>query len=292
MGRRWDKVGILAGGGKLPVALAEACVASGAPYHVIRLAGYAEEELELHPGDTCGLAEVGKIIRCLKAAECDAVVFVGLVSRPNFAALRPDWRGAALLPKVVKAARRGDGALLDALVSTFDAEGFLVLGAEEVAAPLRAGAGALGAHGPGPRDFADIRKAAAVVAALGPFDVGQGAVVRNGYVLAVEAAEGTDAMLERCAALPEGQRGFEPGERPGRCGVLLKQPKPGQELRVDLPTIGVRTVELAAEAGLAGLAVAADAALILEREAMVAAADDAGLFVYGYRREELRAPRD
>ncbi len=285
--RRWQKVGIVAGGGALPLTLARSCMAQGAAFHVIRLAGYADEALNDFPGDDCGLAEVGKILRILKATECDAVVMAGQVRRPNFAGLRPDWRGAALLPKVVKAARQGDGALLDILVETFDAEGFIVIGVEEVVSALHAPKGAMGNVSPTDIDLADIKKAAALVEAIGPFDVGQGAIVRNGFVLAVEAAEGTDAMLERVAALPQELKGFDPGDEAPRRGVLVKRPKPTQERRVDLPTIGVRTIELADQAGLAGVAVEADGALVVDRDGVIAAADAAGLFVYGFSPGEV-----
>ena len=288
MTQRWTKLGIIAGGGQLPVQLAQRCQERDDGYHVIRLLGYADQILDDHPGDTCGLAEVGKIIRSLKAAACDAIVMAGLVHRPNFATLRPDWRGAALMPKAVMAARKGDGALLDLLVETFAAEGFFVVGAEEVAGNLRAPLGPLGAISPDEDALSDIRKAAQLVEALGPFDVGQGAVVRNGLVLAVEAAEGTDQMLLRCTNLPEDVKGYEPGQDHGPRGVLLKRPKPGQELRVDLPTIGVRTIKRAAEAGLAGVAVAADAALIIDRDDVVTIADELGLFVYGASDRELK----
>ena len=285
--RRWEKLAILAGGGALPLRLAEACEARGAPFTVVRLAGYADDGLARFGGPECGIAEVGKAVRLLREAGCDALVMAGTVRRPNLARLTPDWRGAALLPKIVAAARRGDGALLDVLVETFEAEGFIVVGADEVSGALTAGPGPLGAVAPTDADRADIAKAAALVGALGPFDVGQGAVVRAGLVLAIEAAEGTDAMLDRCASLPPEVRGHEPGEAPARRGVLLKRPKPGQELRVDLPTIGAETVRRAAAADLAGIAIEADVALVLDRDAVIRAADEAGLFVYGFTGADL-----
>lgn len=287
MERRWRKVGIIAGGGNLPLRLAETCQRDGAEFHLLRLTGYADESLSSFPGDDCGIAEVGKAIRLLREANCDAVVMAGLVRRPNFATLKPDWRGAALLPKVVSAARKGDGALLDVLVETFGAEGFAVVGVEEVAGSLHASAGALGQLSPSAQDMEDMRKAAQVIAALGPFDVGQGAVLRNGLVLAIEAAEGTDVMLQRCIELPDDVKGFEPGEEDGRRGVILKCPKPHQELRVDLPTIGTRTIKLASEAGLAGVAVKAGAALIVDAESVAQKADELGIFVYGFTDGEL-----
>ncbi|MCI5048657.1 MAG: UDP-2,3-diacylglucosamine diphosphatase LpxI [Aquisalinus sp.] len=286
--QRWTRLGIIAGGGQLPVKLAQTCRAAGKPYYIIRLKSYADDTLSDFGGEECGIAELGKIIRVLKKEECDAIVMAGLVPRPNFSALKPDWRGAALLPKALSAARKGDGAILNVLVDTFETEGFLVIGAEEVAEDLLAPVGHLGKVEPTQDDFLDMRKAADVIRALGPFDIGQGAVVRNGFVLAIEAAEGTDQMLRRCSDLPADMKGFEPDEKQARKGVLLKRPKPGQELRVDLPTIGVETVNGAAAADLAGIAVEADAALVMDREALTKLADEYGLFIYGFQDSDFK----
>lgn len=280
---RWRKLGIIAGGGPLPAELAQFCLNAGKPFHIIRLSGFADEHVARFPGEDCGIAEAGKLIRLLKDHDCDSVVLAGLVSRPDFSKLKPDWRGAALLPKVIEAARRGDGAMLGVLVQTLEAEGFIVVGAEEVHGGLVAGAGVLGAIAPNEAHHADICKAAAVVRALGSFDIGQGAIVAAGHVLAVEAAEGTDAMLSRCVAFSDDMRGGE-----GRHGVLVKKPKPEQELRVDLPTIGVETVRGVVAAKLAGIAVEAGRAIIMDADIVVREADDNGVFVYGFTAEEIR----
>ena len=148
-----------------------------------------------------------------------------------------------------------------------------------MAPELLAGEGTLGAKSPSPEDRADIETGFRVVAALGRLDVGQAAVVVKGRVLAVEAAEGTDAMIARCAELRKGAS----ARRRGLAGVLVKAPKPGQEERVDLPTIGPDTVESAARARLAGIAVAAGRVLIADRAATFAAADRHGLFLFGQK---------
>ncbi|MGE0408557.1 MAG: LpxI family protein [Amphiplicatus sp.] len=275
---RWRKLGLIAGAGALPLRIAAAAPREN--LHVIRLEGVADEALKRFPGDECGLAELGKIIRLMKAAGCDAAMLAGVVRRPDFASLRPDWRGAALIPTLIAAAAKGDGAILAAIVETLEGEGFLVIGADEALKDLAAPEGPLGRERPDTEDFADIGKAAALIRALGPFDVGQGAVVAGGHVLAVEAAEGTDAMLDRCAGLATQER---------RRGVLVKRPKPGQELRVDLPVIGAETVRRAAKARLRGVAVEARAALIIDARETAAIADALGLFVYGFTEAELRA---
>jgi hypothetical protein len=275
----WRKLGIIAGAGALPRLLAEA---AGDAF-VVRLAGVADAIYPSHASAECGMAEAGKILRALRDSGCDAVTLAGVVRRPDFSKLKPDWRGAALLPRVIAAAAKGDGALLNVLVETLEAEGFLVVGAEAVLATLAAPAGPIGALSPDRDQWADIRKAAAIIAALGPFDVGQAAVVASGFTLAIEAAEGTDGVLARCAALPVSARG---GEK--RNGVLVKMPKPGQERRVDLPTVGVETLKGAHAAGLAGIAVEAGATLVIDIDAVRWEADSLSLFVYGFTLAELR----
>ncbi len=281
---RWRKLGILAGGGALPERIAASCEERAVAFHIIRINGSPGSSLETRPGDDCGIGEIGKILRLLKAEDCDAVVFAGTVERPNFTALKVDWRGAALMPKIIAAAATGDGALLGVLVDTVEAEGFLVIGADEAVQGLEAPAGALGAHHPDDNDFRDMRKAAAVINALGPFDVGQAAIVANGLVIAIEAAEGTDGMLQRCAELSDDIKGG------ARAGILLKRPKPGQELRIDLPAIGPETIRKAEKAGLRGVAVEAGFALIIDREEVISCADAAGLFVYGFSDADMREP--
>ena len=225
------------------------------------------------------IAGAGALPRLLAEAAGNAFV----VRRPDFSKLKPDWRGAALLPRVIAAAAKGDGALLNVLVETLEAEGLLVVGAEEVLASLAAPPGPIGTVAPGTGHWIDIKKAAAIVAALGPFDVGQAAVVASGFTLAIEAAEGTDGVLSRCAALPASARGGD-----GRNGVLVKRPKPGQERRVDLPTVGVETLKGADAAGLAGIAVEAAATLVIDIDAVRREADRLGLFVYGFTPAELK----
>lgn len=279
----WRKLGIIAAGGDLPVALAEQCQAAGRPYFVARVLPFADPALATHPNDAHDLGSMGARIEALKQAGCDAVVFVGQASRQNLASLKWDEVGLSMLPALAAGAREGDDALLRALLGEHAKHGFQIVGADEVTADMVAPAGALGAVAPSASDLQDIQHAARVVAALGALDVGQAAVVCAGLTLGVEAQEGTDALLHRIADLPPIVRGAPERRR----GVLLKRPKPIQERRVDLPVVGVRTIEGAVEAGLAGVAIEAGAALLVRREALIAAADAAGLFVYGFTRAEI-----
>ena len=213
----------------------------------------------------------------MHSAACESVCMAGHVARPDFAQLNPDLRGLAALPGAVAAARRGDDGLLSFLVREFEKEGFIVEGADEVAGNLTLGVGPLGRFGPKPGHSADIGRAMSAARAIGALDAGQGAVCCDGLILALEAQEGTDAMLARVSHLPKEIRGHSANRR----GVLAKVCKPGQETRVDLPTIGPHTLRGASDAGLAGIAGEASRILVLERAEVIALADALGLFVVG-----------
>ena len=271
------KLGLIAGGGALPVELAAHCEAAGRPFAVMRLRSFADPVLSRYRGAEVGLGEFGKVFKALKAEGCEVVCFAGTVERPDFSAIMPDLRGVAVVPGLIKAARQGDDALLRRVLLEFEKEGFAIEGAHEVVGEMTLPLGALGAHAPRPQDLADIDRALLVAREIGKLDVGQGAVVCEGLVLAVEAQEGTDAMLRRVADLPQAVRGTAEERR----GVLAKAPKPIQETRVDLPTIGVATLQRAARAGLAGIVGEAGRLLVVDREAVIACADDLGLFVLG-----------
>jgi len=281
----WAKLGVIAGAGELPVHLASHLAATGASFFVARIDGMADGALASHPGAAFGLGEMGARFKALKEAGCDAVTFVGLVRRPDFKTLKVDARAALMLPKIVAAARKGDDALMRAILAEFEREGFRIVGPEAAFAGLLAPKGALGAHAPDGAARVDIAKGAQIAAALGSWDVGQGCVVCDGFVLALEAAEGTDAMLARIGELPAAVR----GSRDARRGVLVKRAKPIQDRRIDLPTVGLATLEAAAAAGLAGIAVEAGGALIVDRAAVIARADALGVFVFGFDAADVPA---
>lgn len=279
----WRKLGVIAGGGELPVVLAEHCASQGWAYFVARISPYADNALAAHPGAAHALGAMGARMEALRQAGCDAIVLIGQVPRPDLGALELDAGGQAMLPQLIAAMPRGDDALLRAVLSEHERAGFAVLGAEAVMQDLLAPVGAWGGNAPTAAQMHDLAKAARVATMAGSFDIGQGVVVTDGLVLAVEAQEGTDAMLRRVAELPAAVR----GEAGRRRGVLVKRPKPIQERRVDLPVLGERTIEGAAAAGLAGVAVEAGGALAVRRGDIIAAADRLGLFVYGFTANEI-----
>lgn len=275
-----DALGIIAGGGELPIAVAEAAMAAGRNVFILALKGSADDRVERFSHEWNTLGEVGRAMKLLRAHGVSEVLLAGKVARPRFSEIKLDAKGVMVLPKVVAAARKGDDALLRCMVSLFENEGFRALGVAEAAPALLAGEGVLGRIKPGEDDLADIAVAVKVVRAMGALDIGQAAAVCAGLVLAVEAAEGTDRMVARVGELPEAIRGV-PGEPKG---VLVKAPKPLQDGKTDLPVIGTDTVKNVAAAGLAGIAVEAGAALIMNRVGVIRAADEAGIFVMGFAR--------
>lgn len=265
-------LGIIAGGGPLPARVAAAAVASGRTVYLVALDGYAELGLlSPYPHAPARVGAAGHILQLLRQARCEDIVLVGPVRRPSLLHLRPDAEGARLLARIGRAAFAGDDGFLAAIVKILGEEGFRVLGAHEILTEALGPKGLLSRMVPDADALADIARAIAVLRALGAVDVGQGCVVQQGIVLAVEAIEGTDAMLARAATLA----------RPGPGGVLVKMVKPGQDRRADLPTIGPRTIDAAYEAGLRGVAFEAGGTLFTDRTACIAQADQAGLFLLG-----------
>lgn len=270
------KLAIIAGGGDLPRRLAEVWRDSGKPVFVIGLDGFAEDWITQFPHGRAGITAANDIKAHLLDNECDGVAFAGRVARPNFRSLRaPDASLVKLLGKILIAAMKGDDAVMRVVVDHIASWGVTVVRPEEIITSLRAQKGVISVAQPGQAALADIARGLKLLRTLGEFDFGQGCVVCDGYVLAVEAAEGTDAMLSRVATLPENLRGTAKARR----GVLIKAAKPQQDRRFDLPTIGRHTIEGAAAAGLAGIAVEAGQALIVGRDEVAALADRLGLFI-------------
>ncbi|HEY4124154.1 MAG TPA: UDP-2,3-diacylglucosamine diphosphatase LpxI [Rhizomicrobium sp.] len=272
-----SKLGIIAGGGDLPRAVAQSARESGREVFVVSLTGESNDWTAEFPREEVSLGEMGKALRALSANKCVDIIFAGRVGRPRFTELRLDTKGALVMPRLAAAALKGDDALLRGVVDIFEKEGHRVLSIAEAAPSLVLREGIIGRHRPSSDATADIAKGFQIVARIGELDIGQATAVCEGLVLAVEAAEGTDAMLKRIADLPERLRG-----KPGKPrGVLVKAPKPIQDRKTDLPVIGIETVKNAIAAGLAGIAVEANGALIVDRANVVQAADAAGLFIMG-----------
>jgi DUF1009 family protein len=286
--------GLVAGGGIMPLRIADAASKAGRRVFCILIQGHADPaDFAAHAHQVVPLAQIGRMVALLKANGVGDMVLAGRVTRPSLAMMRFDADGLRFVARLGKRALfGGDDGLLSAVVGLLREEGFNPMGAQEVLGALLVEPGPLGTVRPEAQSLADIVRGIAVTRALGAVDVGQGCVVQQGLVLGVEAIEGTDALLARCAGL----------RRDGTGGVLVKLVKPRQDLRVDLPSIGAETVRGAAAAGLAGLAIEARAAgpaggglagtLVVDRQETVAAADAAGLFLLAIRPDEFLAQQE
>ena len=271
-------VGVIAGGGAMPFAVADSLSARGIAAVIFALKGACDPAgVARFRHHWISVGQIGTAARLFRSEGCRDLIFIGTLGRPALSDIRLDWGTLRVMRSVVAAFRGGDDHLLSSIGRIFEQDGFRMVGIRDAAPDLLMPAGCITRAAPDEAAAADIARGRGVLAALGPFDIGQAAVVIDGHVVAVEDIEGTDGLLARVARLRE--QGRIRASR-GR-GVLVKMPKSSQDLRYDLPTVGPRTVEGAAKAGLAGLAAAAGNTLAAEPQAMIEAADKGGLFVTG-----------
>jgi hypothetical protein len=280
IGADTGSLAIICGGGSLPLAVADLVAASGRRVVLFPLRGAAEgTAVERHPHHWVYIGQIGRFMRLARAERCREVVFIGALVRPSLWQVHPDIVGLRFLPKVLKAFRGGDDHLLSGMGKLLEGEGFRLRGAHEVAPQILLPEGTFGRVQPSEHNRADIAFGLDYLRAAGPFDIGQAVVVAGRHVLAVEAAEGTDEMLARVADMrAKGRIRTAEG-----MGVLVKAPKPHQDRRFDLPSIGPQTVERVVKAKLAGIAVLAGETIVAEPNKLIQAADRAGIFAIGVR---------
>lgn len=266
------KLGIIAGGGSIPKMLIEHCAAQGRDFFVLAIEGNADKALFTDdiPHQWIRIGQAGTGFKRFAEEKVQDVIMIGTIKRPGFFDLVPDLRTTAFFAKV-GAKALGDDGILRALVNEIEAEGMTVRGIHEVMSDLLVKPGILGHHKPDKQALVDIRRGIDVALALGKLDVGQSVVVQQGLVLGVEGIEGTDELIRRCGEY----------RRKGDGGVLVKLRKPQQDMRIDLPTIGPRSVSRAQESGLRGIVVHAGNGLIVDEAETIRLADKAGLFIMG-----------
>jgi len=271
-------VGLIAGGGAMPFAVADCMRARGVQPVLFALKGACDPEaVARFRHHWISVGQVGRAIKLFRAENCRDLVFIGTLVRPALSEVRLDWGTVRVLGRVWAAFRGGDDHLLSGIGRILEQDGFRMVGIKDVAPDLLMPEGCLTRTAPDPNAAGDIARGREVLAALSPFDIGQAAVVIDGHVVGVEDIEGTDGLLARVARLRKEGRIRAKTMR----GVLVKAPKRGQDLRFDLPTIGSRTIEGAAAAGLAGIAIIAGNTIVADPQVMIEAADAAGLFVTG-----------
>lgn len=272
-----NPLGIVCGGGEFPVAVADAVVKTGRPVVLIGFYGFAPPAIERFPHEWTHFGAFGKLVALLRKHRARDVVAVGSVYRPRLRDFRLDWTTLRILPQLARLYRGGDDHLLSGVADLVNGFGFRLLSVADVVPTMTVPEGVLGRHRPSAEDEADIAFGHDLLRALGPFDVGQAAAVSGRRVLVIEAAEGTAGMMTRLAEMrSSGRLGLS-----NRAGVLVKAPKPGQDRRIDLPAIGVESVQQAEKAGLRGIAVEAHGTIVPDLAALVRAADAAGIFVVG-----------
>jgi len=271
-------VGVIAGGGAMPFAVADSLASRGIAAVILALKGACDPAgVARFRHHWISIGQVGKATKLLRSEGCRELIFIGSLARPSLSEIRLDWGALRVMGDVVAAFRGGDNHLLSSIGRIFEQDGFRMIGVTDAAPDLLMPTGCITRASPDEAATADIARGREVLAALGPFDIGQAAVVIDGHVVAVEDIEGTDGLLARVARLRrEGRFRAKAGR-----GVLVKMPKSDQDLRYDLPTVGPRTVDGGAAAGLAGIAVAAGNTIAAEPQAMIEAADKCGLFVTG-----------
>lgn len=271
------KLGILAGGGELPGRIIDACKRRGREFHVIAIEGQADPAVIGDcPHTWLRLGAAQKALDIARREAFVEIVMVGPVKRPSIAALRPDMLAAKVLARAGASSVMGDDGLLKAVIAQIEELGFTVIGPDIFLQDGLMEPGVLGQYEPDETAMSDIRRGAMVLSRLGPADVGQGVVIQDSIVIAVEAVEGTDAMIARSKSLMR--------EGPG--GILVKLPKPGQETRADLPTVGPQTIMQMQDAGLRGLAIDAKNTLLVDRDETVRRADSAGIFLLALDAQE------
>ena len=267
------KLGIVAGGGDIPRQLIEQCLAKGKDFFVLAIEGNADKNLinqENIPHQWIRIGQAGTGFKRFAEEKVQDVVMIGTIKRPSFFDLVPDMRTTAFFAKIGMKAL-GDDGILRALVKELESEGLYVKGIHEVMPEILIPSGILGKVTPTKQALEDIRRGVEVALALGRLDVGQAVVVQQGLVLGVEGIEGTGELIRRCKEY----------KRKGEGGVLVKIRKPQQDMRIDLPTIGDKTVLAAKEAGLQGIALHAGNGLIVNQKETIRLADKYGIFVMG-----------
>ncbi len=265
------KLGIVAGGGDLPKLLIEYCNAHHVPYVVAAILGNADKAFfENMDCLKIRIGQAGTGFEYFKKQQVCDVIMIGTIRRPSLSDLVPDLRTAAFFAKVGLKSL-GDDGILRALIQEIEQENMRVVGIHEIMPEILLPCGVLTKAKPDKQALADIQRGVQAALKLGELDIGQSVVVQQGLVLGVEAIEGTDELIKRC----------ETYKRKGVGGVLVKLRKPQQDMRIDLPTIGIQTIENAHRSGLRGLAVHAGNALIVDEKEVVALANKYKMFLVG-----------
>lgn len=270
--RNLSKLGVIAGEGELPEQLINGCNSLGRDFFIIAVKDITDGNIiGNHDHIWLHLGQIGKAVKAFRKEGVEEIVMVGKVGRPTLSALHLDFSGLRLISQMSKLKSQGDDEIFSTIIKFFEKANFNVVGAEKVLQELMMPAGVLGKVMPDDRAWDDIRLGMKAAHEIGKLDIGQAVIIQRGQILGVEGAEGTDNLMKRCKDL----------HNEGEGGVLIKMKKPDQDRRVDLPAIGVHTIETAHASGLRGIAVEAASALIINKDKVVSKADELDIFIVG-----------
>tara|TARA_B100000686_G_C16576261_1_gene855668 strand:- start:176 stop:1000 length:825 start_codon:yes stop_codon:yes gene_type:complete len=265
------KLAIIAGTGTLPSKVYSECIRQGRECVIVTFYGENQNTL-IHSENffVLPLGSIGKTINFLKSQSCEDVILIGSFKRPNLTDIKDlDWKGAKLISKVIRS--NGDNSALSLILNELEHEGFNVLRVSDILPDLIMNTISLTDHQPNSEQINDIKLGVDLLNTISPYDIGQSAVVSSKRVLGIEGPEGTDALIERCSSF------FDSADKP----ILIKSSKINQDLRVDLPTIGLNTIELVISKGYAGMALELNKSILLDKENVIKQANNSGLFIYG-----------
>ena len=264
-------IAIFAGRGQLPKILIDDCLQKNRRFIVFLLRGeeYDIDYSKFTP-TTIGYGEVEKFLKIIRDAKINHLIFIGAVNKPNFSSLKVDKKGTLLLAKIIANKILGDDAVLRTVINFFEKEGLKILRIDELLDCIISTKTTITKILPSPQNFIDIEIGAKAIRHFSRFDVGQSLIVSQKQIIAVEAVEGTDSMIERCKSL---------NIEYGKNAVLIKMKKIGQTAKADLPTIGVNTIEKCHQSNIIGIAIQANTTLVLDKENVIKKADELGLFI-------------
>ncbi len=267
----FQKLGIIAGAGTLPESLISACKEMGIEPYVIGFKGHTNPDAMNHGHHLWSrFGAAGKIIKYLKQNGVKDLVMIGAIKRPSLSEIKPDLKAAKIMTGIGFRAL-GDNSLLTSIKKALEKEGFSLHPIQKFCEDLVVREGPLGQYSFLPEDETDIELGIKASQQIGALDIGQSIIIQNGIILGVEAVEGTDDLIMRCAAL----------QKKGRGGILIKTCKPQQDKALDMPTIGTNTIKNAYDAGLSGIALHANNVIVADAKNVAKKADQYKLFVVG-----------
>ena len=270
-------LGIIAGEGEMPISVIKAAVLKKIPFVVLNISKRKIRKKSNIEVINLSVGEIGRGIDFLKKHKCQKIVFAGRPNRPKFSELKIDYKGLRFLPKIMSSLKIGDSAIFSSIINIFESQGFKVIAPQDIANDLVSKEIFLTSKRPSKQDIFDIKKGISIMKLIGKFDIGQAIIVSNGLIVAIEGIEGTDSLIKRSKILLD-----KLGSKGKKQGVLVKLPKPTQDRRIDLPTIGTRTVELCKKINLSGIAVQSNGTIILGKSKIIKSANKKGLFLFGF----------